>query len=123
MTSRKLDTSALTNLFLAQYESNAAAAESIVQKELMHSNQLYYSQTFANEVLNAHVSYLEHKLHCLQREYLTKILEKQKFSDEQKKRILQFQDFISQKIQYDYIMAVRTKNELKERVQELTPKQ
>ena len=80
---------------------------------------MYYSKTFANEILNAHVAYLEHKMHCLQREYLEKILnmETPDITEEEKKKLLQMHDFITQKIQYDYIMAIKARNELSALVQ------
>ena len=62
---RKLDSGALTTLFLSRFETGVTETESHLQKELTHSNQLYYSLTYSNEILNAHVCYLEHKLHIV----------------------------------------------------------
>ena len=111
---RKLDSGALTTLFLSRFETGVTETESHLQKELTHSNQLYYSLTYSNEILNAHVCYLEHKLHIVQREFISKLIgmEVPNLDDEQKKQLLLIHDFLTQKIQYDYQMAVKTKNQL-----------
>ena len=105
----------LAELFLAQFETETKRTECILSDDLSNGNHLYFGLTFSNEVLNSHVRFLEHRNHVLKREYVVSILNKSasKFSAEDRQKILEVLDFLSQKILYDHSMAIKAREDIK----------
>ena len=121
---KKADSVALSSVLLAKFDTGVYETEAAIQKELSNSNHVFYSLTYSNDVLNAHVRQLEHKRNVLQRKYIIELLKHNppNINPEQKEKLMKILDFINQKIKYDYLMAVKTKNELEERISDLSQK-